>query len=135
MSEEIYEQLTDALVKRGGAIPPKKCKEFYALVEELFTEEQAEMAVKMPMGPVSADQMAEDMGISVGEAESQLEGMADLVMQLDEGISEIENAMHEPSCFQQEAEIIQERTNELEALREKLDQAYARWEELEAKQS
>ncbi|MFC1824814.1 4Fe-4S binding protein [Thermodesulfobacteriota bacterium] len=77
MSEEIYEKLTDALVMRGGAIPPKKCKEFYALVEELFTEEQAEIAVKMPMGPISAEQMAQDLGKPLSEVESLLEGMAD----------------------------------------------------------
>ncbi|EDM27393.1 fused predicted transporter subunit of ABC superfamily: ATP-binding component [Lentisphaera araneosa HTCC2155] len=67
--------------------------------------------------------------------ERELEGMEDFVMELDEQISAIETAMHEPDFFQQEAELIQEKTNELESLRQKLDQAYARWEELEAKKA
>ncbi|MFO7962280.1 MAG: 4Fe-4S dicluster domain-containing protein [Desulfobacterales bacterium] len=77
MAEEIYEQLVEALMKRGGAIPPVKCKEFYALVEELFTNEQAEVAVNMPMGPVSAEQIARETGIPIKEIEPLLEKMAD----------------------------------------------------------
>jgi electron transport complex protein RnfB len=77
MPKDVYERVTEALLLRGGAIPPKKCKEFYDLVEELFTEEQADLASRMPLGAVSAEKMAELTGRDLGEVERLLEGMAD----------------------------------------------------------
>ena len=67
--------------------------------------------------------------------ERELEGMEDKVMDLDDKISEIEEAMNSAEFFQQDRKIVQEKTAELESLREELDQAYARWEELESKKS
>lgn len=76
MVDEVYEKVIEALMMRGGAIPPVKCDEFYALVEELFTKDEAEIAAQMPMGAVSAEQMAQDIGKPVSEIRPHLESMA-----------------------------------------------------------
>lgn len=58
MREDLYDQLADALKRKGGGIPAVKCKEFRAVVDELFTEEEAELAVILPDMLVSADMLA-----------------------------------------------------------------------------
>ncbi len=58
MADSVYEGLTDALSLRGGALPVLKCGEFFALLEELFTPDEAEVATKMPVGPVTAEQLS-----------------------------------------------------------------------------
>jgi Na+-translocating ferredoxin:NAD+ oxidoreductase subunit B len=59
MAESAYEGLTDALRLRGGTLPVLKCGEFLTLLEELFTPEEAEVATKMPVGPVTAEQLTQ----------------------------------------------------------------------------
>jgi electron transport complex protein RnfB len=58
MREDLYDKLADALKRRGGGIPAVKCKEFRTVVDELFTEEEAELAIIMPDMLVSADMLA-----------------------------------------------------------------------------
>jgi len=58
LTQPVYERLGEALKIRGGAVPVLHCREFYALMEELFTPEEAELASKMPMGLVSAAELA-----------------------------------------------------------------------------
>ncbi len=77
MAKEIYDKLVDVLMQRGGAIPPQKCKEFFLLAEELFTEEEAELATRMPFPPVTAEKMAEETAKDIDEVTSLLERMAD----------------------------------------------------------
>ena len=77
MSKEIYDKLMAALMLRGGAIPPQKCKEFYDLTEELFTVEEAEITVQMPMGLFTAEQFAKDISRDPEEIERLLEEMTD----------------------------------------------------------
>jgi len=43
----------DVFNSRGGALPALKCREFYPLREELFTSEEAEIAIRMPQELVS----------------------------------------------------------------------------------
>jgi len=77
MTQEVYEKLADALNSRGGAVPALKCKEFFALVEELFTPEEAELAVKMPLNPIPAETFAREIaGGDPKKVESILETMA-----------------------------------------------------------
>jgi ferredoxin len=76
MTQAIYEKLTDALRLRGGAAPAIHCREFYALMEELFTPEEAELASKMPLGLVSAAELVTETGGDPKVAEELLESMA-----------------------------------------------------------
>jgi ferredoxin len=87
MKEAVYEQLADALATRGGAILPLKCPEFYSLLEELFTPEEAEVAARMPLDFVPAVGLAEQMNRNAQEVERVVEGMADkgLVICLERG--------------------------------------------------
>ncbi len=77
MAKEIYDKLVEALLQRGGAIPPEKCKEFFLLAEELFTEEEAELAIRMPLTPVTAEKMAEETAQDLNKVTTLLEEMAD----------------------------------------------------------
>lgn len=78
MTETVYEKLADALSIRGGAVPAVKCKEFIALLEELFTPEEAELAIKMPVTPISAETFAQEIiGGDPEELKRILEVMAD----------------------------------------------------------
>lgn len=77
MTEPIYDKLTDALNLRGGALPALKCREFFALMEELFTPKEAEIAIRMPQKMVSAQALAAEIGADAAKVEMQLEGMAD----------------------------------------------------------
>jgi len=77
MTEPVYEKLIDALKSRGGAMPAVKCRELFALVEELFTPEEAELASKMPPSPIPAETFAREIvGGDPKEVESLLETMA-----------------------------------------------------------
>ena len=91
MDKELRERLADALSMRGGAIPTVKCDEFYALMEEIFTPEEAEFTVTMPFGPSSVERIAEAAGKSPAETEDLLERMANkglvFVSQKGEGVS------------------------------------------------
>jgi len=76
MTEPVYEKLADALSSRGGLMPSIKCKEFFAMVEELFTPEEAELATKLPLSPIPAETFAKEIGGDPKEVESLLENMA-----------------------------------------------------------
>ncbi|MFU8795974.1 MAG: 4Fe-4S binding protein, partial [Dehalococcoidia bacterium] len=69
MAGSVYEELSDALSLRGGSLPVLKCREFIVLLEELFTPEEAGVATRMPMGPVTAEDLAQAI---VGKAATQI---------------------------------------------------------------
>ena len=78
MTAPVYEQLADAFRFRGGAAPVLKCREFYALLEELFTPKEAEIAIKMPLSPIPAETFAREIAGGDPEGvEKLLETMAD----------------------------------------------------------
>ena len=78
MADAVYEKLADALSIRGGGVPAVKCKEFFALLEELFTPKEAELAIKMPVSPIPAETFAKEIvGGDPKEVKSLLETMAD----------------------------------------------------------
>jgi len=74
MTQPIYEKLVDAVNMRGA--PGKKGPELNALMEELFTPEEAELAVRMPLNRVSAADLASEVGMSAEVVERMLETMA-----------------------------------------------------------
>ncbi len=76
MTQPVYERLAEALKMRGGAAPAIRCREFYALLEELFTPEEAELDAMMPLKYTSAAELAATTGGDPKEAERLLENMA-----------------------------------------------------------
>ncbi len=77
LPEKVYHDLCEILAKRGGRYPGKDIPEFYALVEELFTPEQAAVYNAIPKGFHPAEAIAQEMGKEVNEVKTILEGMAD----------------------------------------------------------
>ena len=77
MAEKVYHDLCEALAKRRGRYPGKDIPEFYALVEELFTPEEAAVFNAIPKGYNPAEAIAKAMGKSVDEVRPILEAMAD----------------------------------------------------------
>src|SRR3989339_1216112 len=77
MSETVYHELCETLAKRRGRYPGKDIPEFYALVEELFTTEEAEIYNAIPKGYHPADVIAKALGKEVKEVTPLLERMAD----------------------------------------------------------
>ena len=78
MTEAVYEKLAKALSMRGGAVPAMKCQTLFALLEELFTTKEAELATKMPISPFPAETFAKEIvGGDPKEVRSLLETMAD----------------------------------------------------------
>ncbi len=76
MADEIYEKLADAVNARTG-YPCKKCPELYAILEYLYTPEEAEFAVALPMALDTAEGIAQTVGYTPDRTKRLLEGMAD----------------------------------------------------------
>jgi ferredoxin len=78
MTQDVYNKLADALNARSKTYPSIPCDEFYALAEELFTPEQAEIASYMPLNPVSAEVLVDKMkGSDATKLTKHLDEMAD----------------------------------------------------------
>ncbi|MBI9074220.1 MAG: 4Fe-4S binding protein [Desulfatibacillum sp.] len=77
MSKEVYKELLGVMQKRGGAYCGMDIPEFFAMVEELFSPEEAAVNNAMPRGPFQASDLAKQMGRGESELVSILEGMAD----------------------------------------------------------
>jgi Pyruvate/2-oxoacid:ferredoxin oxidoreductase delta subunit len=76
MSKELYKQLLEVMKKRGGGYSGMDIPEFYEMVEEMFTPEEAEINNAMPRGPFAAKDMAEKMARDESEIQEILEAMA-----------------------------------------------------------
>mgnify|MGYP002562120644 CR=1 FL=1 len=74
--ESIYRQLQRKLNTIGMGLPETDKGHELVYLEELFSQEEAEFALKMDRGLHSAKEVAESMGISPEEAEERLESMA-----------------------------------------------------------
>jgi Pyruvate/2-oxoacid:ferredoxin oxidoreductase delta subunit len=77
MSTEVYRNMIEVMMKRGGNYSGLDVPEFYALVEELFNPEEAEINNALPRQPITAADMAKQMGKESGRVEALLEQMAD----------------------------------------------------------
>jgi len=77
MSNEVYQRLIDNLMRVGGAVPIYKCKEFTALIEALFTPEEAGLAAEMPLGMQTVEAVSGHVNRPVDAIVPLLEGMAD----------------------------------------------------------
>jgi Pyruvate/2-oxoacid:ferredoxin oxidoreductase delta subunit len=76
MSQDVYRELLEVMKKRGGPYAGKDIPEFFAMVEELFTPEEAEVNNAMPKGPLTAESMSEIMNRGKEELDKTLEAMA-----------------------------------------------------------
>jgi hypothetical protein len=76
MSEKVYHDLCETLSKRRGRYPGKDIPAFYALVEELFTQEEAEVYNAIPKGYHPAETIDKALGKEQAETTRILEGMA-----------------------------------------------------------
>ena len=78
MTEEIYGKLAHALNERRPHFPCVPCDEFYAVIREFFTPEQAEIACSMPIEPISPEELEARMsGMDANQLKMKLEEMAD----------------------------------------------------------
>jgi hypothetical protein len=77
MDQGVYQQLLTVMKKRGGGYSGMDIPEFYAMAEELFTPEKAEVNNAMPRGPFAAKDLAREMGREEAELVMVLESMAD----------------------------------------------------------
>jgi len=77
MSAEVYKQLLDVMKSRRGAFAGMDIPEFYALVEELFTPEEAAVNNVLPRKPAPAADIARELGRDEDETKAVLEAMAD----------------------------------------------------------
>ena len=77
MDKTVYKELLEVMKSRKGAYAGADIPEFYAMVEEMFTPEEARVNNAMPKGPFTAAKMAEIMAMDEKECEKILENMAD----------------------------------------------------------
>ncbi len=77
MADKIYQDLCQKFAKRGGRYPGVDIPEFYGMATELFTPEEAAVAIAIPGGFSTAGQIAEGMGKKEDEIERILQTMAD----------------------------------------------------------
>jgi len=75
--KDLYYGLMDSINMRGGTVAAHKCDECYDLMAEIFTPEEAEMFIKLPFGPTTAEPVAKETGKSLEETVAILERMAD----------------------------------------------------------
>ena len=61
MSRQVYQELLSVMQSRRGAYAGMDIPEFYALVEELFTPEEAVVNNALPRKPETASQIADRM--------------------------------------------------------------------------
>jgi Pyruvate/2-oxoacid:ferredoxin oxidoreductase delta subunit len=76
MADPIYKELMRKFAKRGGRYPGMDVPEFYEMARELFTPDEASVAVALPKGLSTAEQVAQTLGRDVGEVENILQAMA-----------------------------------------------------------
>ena len=88
-------------------------------------------AVKQPASKPKAKKPAK-LSYKLARELEQLPGQ---VEQMETRMAELTERMNDPEFFRQDAEAVTRLTGEVESLQGELDRAYARWEELEARQA
>jgi len=76
MTSQVYKDMLHVMTKRGGPYTGLEFPEFYPLVQELFTPEEAELNNVLPRTPVTAAEIAKEKGKNEAEVTALLEGMA-----------------------------------------------------------
>ena len=76
MSTDVYKELCTMMEKRGGMYPGADIPEFYPLVQELFTPEEAAVSIAIGLDFNPASSVAATMGKNEKEVSEMLEAMA-----------------------------------------------------------
>ena len=76
MDKLVYDQLTEALNRKGGGFPAIQCEDFQGLMDVIFTEEEAKLATLLPDTPVSADMLSDRVHGNFDNMHQILEDMA-----------------------------------------------------------
>lgn len=77
MPAEVYRQSVEVMKKRGGPVNGMDVPEYYAMMEELFTPEEAEVNNALPPKPATAGDIAVLVGWDEAKTQAVLEAMAD----------------------------------------------------------
>lgn len=77
MRHPVYQQMLGVMQSRRGPYAGLDIPEFYALVEVLFTPQQAEVNNALPKRPVTAEALARQMQQAESQVREVLESMAD----------------------------------------------------------
>ncbi len=77
MTQDVYKQMLEVMKGRRGEYSGMDIPEFYAMVEELFTPQEAEVNNALPRKPATAADIAKEMGRDEAEVGQILEQMAD----------------------------------------------------------
>ena len=77
MSESVYRELLKVMKKRGGGYSGMDIPEYYAMVETMFSPEEARVNNAMPRGPFTAEKLSEILQNDHDEVLTTLEEMAD----------------------------------------------------------
>ena len=76
MSDQVYKDMIGVMSERSPMYGGMDAPEFFALVEELFTPEEAAINNAMPSGKFTAAELAEKMGGHESELAEKLKDMA-----------------------------------------------------------
>ncbi len=93
-------------------------------------KESPKASAAPPSAPAPANSPQKTRRITWKE-QQELDGMEERIASTEARISELETLFSMPNFFEQYGPCTDELTNELEATKERLDQLFARWEELE----
>lgn len=77
MTDQVYRDMIDVMNQRGMLFGALDIPEFYEVVEELFTPEEAAINNAMPLTPFTAKELAEKMGRDETAMAATLKSMAD----------------------------------------------------------
>ena len=77
MPAQVYKDLLEVMKSRRGVYAGMDIPEFYELVEELFTPEEAEVNNALSRKPLPAGDIAKEMGRNENEIQTILDTMAD----------------------------------------------------------
>ncbi len=80
MEEQVYQELCQKMAKRGGRFPGMDIPEYYNLIKELFTPEEAAVFNAIPKGYHPTDTIAASLDRNEQEISSILEQMADTAL-------------------------------------------------------
>jgi Pyruvate/2-oxoacid:ferredoxin oxidoreductase delta subunit len=103
MSAEVYKQMLEVMKSRRGAFAGMDIPEFYALVEELFTPEEAEVNNVLTRKPAAAAEIARELGRDENEIQKILEAMADkglCAVFMENGVSFYQGVPFIPGIFE-----------------------------------
>ena len=103
MTEQVYKDLLEVMKSRRGNLAGMDIPEFFELVEELFTPQEAEVNNALMRKPARAADIAEAMGRDEAELQTILEEMADkglLTTFVKDGVRLYQGAPFMPGIFE-----------------------------------